>query len=197
MTQDITNQDNNNFLIINDLFNGVKHTIIASYLNDNSIANFKIITYRQTSWEFILFLKMHSILTINIVIDCVIIDIININYRFSINYILKSYNNNLIIILITKTNSILPLISLQNLYIAFNWAEREIWDLYGIIFINHPDLRRILTDYGFFGHPLRKDFPLVGFHELYYNDINKRLEYEGIELSQQFRSRHLFTIWEY
>jgi NADH-quinone oxidoreductase subunit C len=80
-----------------------------------------------------------------------------------------------------------PLPSVTQIYEGANWLEREVWDLFGIFFTDHQDLRRILTDYGFQGHPLRKDFPLTGFIELYYNDSTKRLSYEPVELSQETR----------
>jgi NADH-quinone oxidoreductase subunit C len=87
------------------------------------------------------------------------------------------------------------LLSLQSLYPAFNWAEREIWDMHGVFFMRHPDLRRILTDYGFIGFPLRKDFPLSGFREVQFEDFVKHVEYSNTELTQSYRLVYFNKIW--
>ena len=84
----------------------------------------------------------------------------------------------------------------MNIYKAANWLEREIWDMFGIFFVNHKDLRRILTDYGFEGYPLRKDFPLSGFLEVYYNELKKRVIYKPINLSQQYRLFDFNSPWD-
>ena len=89
-----------------------------------------------------------------------------------------------------------PIASLTSLYPAANWFEREAYDLFGIIFAGHPDLRRILTDYGFAGHPLRKDFPMTGYAEVRYDDEQKRVVYEPVHLSQAFRSFDFLSPWE-
>ena len=89
-----------------------------------------------------------------------------------------------------------PVESLTSLYPAANWFEREAYDLFGIIFSGHPDLRRILTDYGFSGHPLRKDFPMTGYLEVRYNDEQKRVVYEPVHLSQAFRTFDFLSPWE-
>jgi NADH-quinone oxidoreductase subunit C len=89
-----------------------------------------------------------------------------------------------------------PIDSLTSLYPAANWFEREAYDLFGIIFSGHPDLRRILTDYGFSGHPLRKDFPMTGYVEVRYNDEEKRVVYEPVHLNQAFRSFDFLSPWE-
>jgi NADH-quinone oxidoreductase subunit C len=86
--------------------------------------------------------------------------------------------------------------SISSLYSAANWYEREAWDLYGIYFSDHPDLRRILTDYGFEGHPLRKDFPLTGYVEMRYDDEQKRVIYEPVKLTQDFRRFDFLSPWE-
>lgn len=89
-----------------------------------------------------------------------------------------------------------PVASLMELYPGANWFEREAYDLFGIIFTGHPDLRRILTDYGFSGHPMRKDFPMTGYVELRYNDEEKRVLYEPVHLNQAFRSFDFLSPWE-
>ncbi len=89
-----------------------------------------------------------------------------------------------------------PIESLTSLFPAANWFERETYDLFGIIFAGHPDLRRILTDYGFTGHPLRKDFPMTGYVEVRYNDEQKRVVYEPVHLNQAFRSFDFLSPWE-
>jgi NADH-quinone oxidoreductase subunit C len=89
-----------------------------------------------------------------------------------------------------------PLPSLTTLYPAANWYERETYDLFGILFSGHPDLRRILTDYGFEGHPLRKDFPMTGYVEVRYDDAEKRVVYEPVNLRQEFRSFDFLSPWE-
>jgi len=86
--------------------------------------------------------------------------------------------------------------SATGLYSAAGWFEREAWDLYGIYFADHPDLRRLLTDYGFEGHPLRKDFPLTGFVEPRYDDEQKRVIYEPVKLTQEFRRFDFLSPWE-
>lgn len=107
--------------------------------------------------------------------------------RFTVTYTLYSvkYNTNILVTVQLPIESPLP--SVTQIYEGANWLEREVWDLFGIFFVDHQDLRRILTDYGFQGHPLRKDFPLTGFIELYYNDSTKRLSYEPVELAQEAR----------
>eukprot|EP01041_Mallomonas_annulata_P000675 gene675-1296_t len=92
-------------------------------------------------------------------------------------------------------NEITPVVSICDLYINANWWEREIWDLYGIYFEEHPDLRRILTDYGFEGYPMRKDFPLYGYLEVRYDETKKRVVLEPLEVSQEFRYFTFETPW--
>lgn len=122
-------------------------------------------------------------------------DLLLKQYRFLISYELLSlkYSSRLRIKLFVDSFSLVP--SIVGIFINANWWEREIWDLFGIYFFNHPDLRRILTDYGFEGHPLRKDFPLIGFTELRYDNTRKSIVYEPVSLSQEFRSFNYETTW--
>jgi NADH-quinone oxidoreductase subunit C len=130
-----------------------------------------------------------------------LIDICGVDYpererRFDVVYHLLSPWQNRRIRLRVKTDEATPVPSAVTVFPAANWFEREAYDLYGILFSGHPDLRRILTDYGFEGHPLRKDFPLTGFVELRYDDELKRVVYEPVKLMQEFRSFDFLSPWE-
>ena len=116
--------------------------------------------------------------------------------RFDIVYHLLSPRQNLRICIKTATDENTPVHSAVDVFAAADWYEREAYDLYGILFTGHPDLRRILTDYGFEGHPLRKDFPLTGFVEVRYDDERKRVIYEPVELKQEFRNFDFESPWE-
>lgn len=117
-------------------------------------------------------------------------------YRFTIIYYILSLTYNSRLQLITQTNEIKGLDSVIMLYSSANWSEREVYDMYGILFLYHPDIRRILTDYGFTGFPLRKDFPLTGYHELVYSDYSKTTEYRLVELTQDFRKTTYAKPWK-
>lgn len=116
------------------------------------------------------------------------VDFINCKYRFGVIYDILSLTYNSRLRVKVFVNEITSVDSIVNIYINSDWWEREIWDMYGIYFNNHPDLRRILTDYGFEGYPMRKDFPLSGYVELRYDQSKKRIVLEPLELSQEFRS---------
>jgi len=123
------------------------------------------------------------------------IDLLGSSYRFLVVYELLSLTYNARLKLKVFLNEITVLQSSIPVFINADWWEREIWDLYGIYFSNHPDLRRILTDYGFEGHPMRKDFPLSGYIELRYDESKKRVITESIQLAQEFRTFTLETPW--
>jgi NADH-quinone oxidoreductase subunit C len=130
-----------------------------------------------------------------------LIDICGVDYpererRFDVVYHLLSPWQNRRIRVRVKTDEATPVPSAVTVFPAANWFEREAYDLYGILFSGHPDLRRILTDYGFEGHPLRKDFPLTGFVELRYDDELKHVVYEPVKLMQEFRSFDFLSPWE-
>ncbi|MBB4302415.1 NADH-quinone oxidoreductase subunit C [Rhodobium orientis] len=116
--------------------------------------------------------------------------------RFDVVYHLLSPKQNIRIRLKVETDDASPVPSLTGVYPGAEWFEREAYDLYGVLFSGHPDLRRILTDYGFDGHPLRKDFPLTGFVEVRYDDEAKRVVYEPVRLAQEFRSFDFLSPWE-
>ena len=141
------------------------------------------------------FLRNHSLCQYKQLIDIACSDVPGKKRRFSVNYLLLSLRYNVRLNIVVKTNEVLSLPSITTIYRSANWLEREVWDLYGVFFDFHPDLRRILTDYGFSGHPLRKDFPLTGFVEVYYNDSTKRLSYEPVELAQEYRTFTLQSPW--
>lgn len=130
-----------------------------------------------------------------------LVDICGVDYperaqRFDVVYHLLSLKHNLRVRVKVSTDEETPVPSAVSVYSAANWFERETWDLFGIFFDNHPDPRRILTDYGFEGHPLRKDFPLTGYVEVRYDDEQKRVVYEPVKLVQDFRNFDFESPWK-
>jgi len=130
-----------------------------------------------------------------------IIDICGVDYpgrerRFDVVYHLLSPRHNQRVRIRVMTDEDTPVPSITGVYPGADWYERETYDLYGVLFTGHPDLRRILTDYGFEGHPLRKDFPLTGFVEVRYDDEVKRVIYEPVVLKQEFRNFDFLSPWE-
>ena len=117
-------------------------------------------------------------------------------FRFEIVYHLLSYHYNQRIRVKVRVHEGDPVPSVVKIYSAANWYEREAWDMYGIYFSEHPDLRRLLTDYGFDGHPLRKDFPLSGYTQVRYDEKQKRVIYEPVTLTQEFRQFDFMSPWE-
>ena len=117
-------------------------------------------------------------------------------YRFKVVYDLLSLRYNVRLRIKVLTNELMPVDSCCRIYAAANWYESEIWDMYGIFFNDHPHLTRLLTDYGFEGYPLRKDFPLSGFVEVGYDYTRKRVTNERVELSQEYRAFKFTSPWE-
>ena len=131
----------------------------------------------------------------------ILVDVCGVDYperpeRFEAVYHLLSTRHNQRIRLKVITNETTPVPSLVDVFPTAGWFEREAWDLYGILFAGNPDLRRILTDYGFEGHPLRKDFPLTGFVQARYDEERKRVVYEPVKLTQEFRNFDFLSPWE-
>jgi len=124
------------------------------------------------------------------------VDFMDSQYRFGVIYDFLSITYNSRLRVKVFVNEITPINSIVNIFRNANWWEREIWDMYGIYFQNHPDLRRILTDYGFEGYPMRKDFPLSGYVELRYDQNKKRIVMEPVEIAQEFRNFSFETPWQ-
>jgi NADH-quinone oxidoreductase subunit C len=196
-----TNLNNLNFAnyLICNLSKYIKILTINNYKN-----NFKIsLKDNSDLLKVIFFFKKHTKFQYSNLADMFGIDLLFLSNnnelkkkRYHIYYNLLSlrYNNRIIIeIAITSDNRIL---SLSRIFNCAGWLEREILDMYGIYFIDNKDLRRILTDYGFEGYPLRKDFPLTGYIEIRYDDTNKRIVYEPLEISQEFRFFDFKSPWE-
>ena len=131
-----------------------------------------------------------------ILVDLCGVDFPEHERRFEVVYNLLSLRHNRRVRVKVMTDEMTPVPSVVGVYSAAGWFEREAWDLYGIFFSDHPDLRRILTDYGFEGHPLRKDFPLTGYVEVRYDQEQKRVVYEPVKLTQDFRTFDFLSPWE-
>tara|TARA_B100000131_G_C17791026_1_gene481323 strand:- start:4 stop:615 length:612 start_codon:yes stop_codon:yes gene_type:complete len=144
----------------------------------------------------ILFLKTNDKCRFKQLIDITAIDFPSREKRFKIIYLLLSHENNLRIIVNTNVEDKKIVPSLTKIFPSANWMEREVFDMYGISFKDHPDLRRILTDYGFEGYPLRKDFPLTGHTEVRYSEDKKKVIYEPVKLDQEYRKFDFESPWE-
>ena len=129
-------------------------------------------------------------------IDITAIDWPSREKRFDVVYHLLSPTKNARIRVKIETDEATPIASIITVFTGADWFEREMYDLYGVLITGHPDMRRLLTDYGFEGHPLRKDFPLTGFVEVRYDDQQKRVVYDKVRLAQEFRSFDFLSPWE-
>ena len=144
----------------------------------------------------ILFLKTNEKCRFRQLIDITAVDYPEKEKRFKVVYLLLSHENNLRILINININEKTPVPSITKIFPAANWMEREVFDMYGISFKDHPDLRRILTDYGFEGYPLRKDFPLSGHSEVRYSEEKKKVISEPVKLDQEYRIFDSESPWE-
>jgi len=151
---------------------------------------------REAILRVLAYLRDHAECAFSVLVDICGVDYPDREQRFEVVYNLLSIKHNRRIRLKVATDEASPVPSAVGIYSAAGWFEREAWDLYGIYFSDHPDLRRILTDYGFEGHPLRKDFPLTGYVEVRYDEDQKRVVYEKVRLKQEFRSFDFLSPWE-
>ena len=147
-------------------------------------------------YSTILFLKTDSKCKFRQLIDILAVDFPGEEDRFKIYYLLLSHENNIRIKIVSQSQIDSKVPSITKIYPSANWMEREVFDMYGIKFKNHPDLRRILTDYNFKGFPLRKDFPLTGFNEVRYSEKDKKVIYEPVKLEQNYRNFDFSSPWE-
>ena len=147
-------------------------------------------------YSTILFLKIDSKCKFRQLIDILAVDFPGEEDRFKIYYLLLSHENNIRIKIVSQIQIDSKVPSITKIYPSANWMEREVFDMYGIKFKNHPDLRRILTDYNFKGFPLRKDFPLTGFNEVRYSEKDKKVIYEPVKLEQNYRNFDFSSPWE-
>jgi NADH-quinone oxidoreductase subunit C len=146
--------------------------------------------------KVLLFLRDDKKCQFSQLMDVCGVDYLNREYRFEVVYQLLSLVHNLRISIkvSAKEDTLVP--SAIEVYNSAGWLEREVWDMYGVLFSNHPDLRRILTDYGFEGHPQRKDFPLTGYVEVRYDEEQKRVVYAPVKLDQEYRTFDFVSPWE-
>ena len=144
----------------------------------------------------ILFLKTNEKCRFKQLIDITAVDYPEKEKRFKIIYLLLSHEKNLRIVINTYINEKVVVPSITKIFPSANWMEREVFDMYGVSFKDHPDLRRILTDYGFEGYPLRKDFPLTGHNELRYSEAKKKVVSEPVKLDQNYRDFDFESPWE-
>jgi len=172
--------------------------LLADDLEEHRLINDELVlvTRPDSLRKVMRFLRDDSQCLFKILADVCGVDYPERERRFEVVYNLLSVSHNQRIRVKVRVAEDVPVPSVAQLYPTADWFEREVWDLYGVFFAEHPDLRRILTDYGFEGHPLRKDFPLTGHVEVRYDDEQKRVVYEPVRLTQDFRSFDFLSPWE-
>jgi NADH-quinone oxidoreductase subunit C len=171
---------------------------IASHVGKSELAVGELVLWTTPASikSLLTFLRDNPRCRFNMLVDICGVDYPDRPERFEVVYNLLSLPHNLRLRVKLATDESTPVPSVASVYRAAGWYEREAWDLYGIFFSEHDDLRRLLTDYGFEGHPLRKDFPLTGYVEVRYDEEQKRVVYEGVKLTQEFRSFDFLSPWE-
>ena len=171
---------------------------LTSKINTTSIKHNQIYIEidKEDLIDVTLFVKTNKDMKFKQLIDITVVDYPEQSQRFKVVYLFLSHEFNQRMILSYFINENEVISSLTSIFPSANWMEREVFDMYGVNFKDHPDLRRILTDYGFEGHPLRKDFPLTGHTEVRYDDLEKKVIYEPVKLSQEFRDFDSESPWE-
>ena len=171
---------------------------LSSKIHSSSIDNQELLIEigENDLVDVVQFLKLNENCKFKQLIDIAGVDYPENDKRFELVYLFLSHENNTRIKLLIKFEINQIINSITKIFPSANWMEREVFDMYGIKFKNHPDLRRILTDYGFKGHPLRKDFPLTGFNEVRYSEKDKKVIYEPVKLEQNYRNFDFESPWE-
>ena len=171
---------------------------LSSKIKNSSINNDELLLEINDSdlVDTVQFLKSNETCKFKQLIDIAGVDYPENEKRFELVYLFLSHENITRIKLLIKFDVNQSINSITKIFSSANWMEREVFDMYGIKFKNHPDLRRILTDYGFKGHPLRKDFPLTGFNEVRYSEKDKKVIYEPVKLEQNYRNFDFESPWE-
>ncbi len=171
---------------------------LSSKVKSSKIENNELLieTEENELLDVVQFLKSNEKCKFRQLIDIAGVDYPENEKRFELIYLFLSHEHNLRIKLLIKFQINQTIVSLTKIFPSANWMEREVFDMYGVKFKNHPDLRRILTDYGFKGHPLRKDFPLTGFNEVRYSETEKKVIYEPVKLEQNYRNFDFESPWE-
>tara|TARA_B100001057_G_scaffold312607_1_gene312642 strand:+ start:583 stop:1197 length:615 start_codon:yes stop_codon:yes gene_type:complete len=171
---------------------------LSSKIHNSSINNQELLIEisENNLVDVVQFLKLNDKCKFKQLIDIAGVDYPENDKRFELIYLFLSHENNTRIKLLIKFDINQTINSITKIFPSANWMEREVFDMYGIKFKNHPDLRRILTDYGFKGHPLRKDFPLTGFNEVRYSEKDKKVIYEPVKLEQNYRNFDFESPWE-
>ena len=171
---------------------------LSSKIKDSTIKYNELLveTYEKNLIDVVQFLKLNEKCKFRQLIDIAGVDYPEDEKRFELVYLFLSHEYNTRIKLLIKFQLTQTINSITKIFPSANWMEREVFDMYGIKFKNHPDLRRILTDYGFKGHPLRKDFPLTGFNEVRYSEKDKKVIYEPVKLEQNYRNFDFESPWE-
>ena len=171
---------------------------LSSKIHNSSINNQELLIEisENNLVDVVQFLKLNDKCKFKQLIDIAGVDYPENDKRFELIYLFLSHENNTRIKLLIKFDINQTVNSITKIFPSANWMEREVFDMYGIKFKNHPDLRRILTDYGFKGHPLRKDFPLTGFNEVRYSEKDKKVIYEPVKLEQNYRNFDFESPWE-
>lgn len=171
---------------------------LSSKIKDSTIKYDELLieTYEKDLIDVVQFLKLNEKCKFRQLIDIAGVDYPEDEKRFELVYLFLSHEYNTRIKLLIKFQLTQTINSITKIFPSANWMEREVFDMYGIKFKNHPDLRRILTDYGFKGHPLRKDFPLTGFNEVRYSEKDKKVIYEPVKLEQNYRNFDFESPWE-
>ena len=182
---------------IEDLVDLIKSIMnFCEYEITNEKNEISILIKKEDLISTLMFLKDNPSISMESLIDITAIDYPGNEKRFTLVYNLLSVSKNFRIKVKTKTNENNPVCSVTEVFPCANWYEREVWDLFGIRFLGHPDLRRILTDYDFDGHPLRKDFPLTGFIQVRFDDELGKVVNEPVKLDQEFRNFDNLSPWE-